>query len=47
MTDIAKLGALAIVAVVFIHACRKEWEGVVIVFGLVLLLGSCQIIGIK
>lgn len=46
MADLAKLVVLVIVAAVFIQACRKEWEGVVIVFGLVLLLGSCSMLGI-
>lgn len=44
---IAKLGALALVAAVFVYGLRKDWEGVYMVFGIVFLLGSCQMIGVR
>jgi hypothetical protein len=47
MIDLAKLGALALVAGVFIYGLKKDWDGVYIVFGFVFLLGSCQMIGVK
>ncbi len=47
MEMIAKLGALAIVACVFVYGPKKDWDGVYIVFGIVLLLGSCQMLDVK
>lgn len=43
----SQIGALAIVATVFIVAMVKDWETPAFVFGFVLLLGSCQILGVK
>lgn len=41
-----KLGVLIVVALIFWEALKKEWEGVYLVFGLILLLGSCQMLGV-
>jgi hypothetical protein len=46
MVDLAKLGALALVGAVFLYGLKKDWEGVYFVFGIVFLLGSCQMLGI-
>lgn len=46
MIEIAKLGALVSVAGVFLYGLHKDWEGVYLVFGLVFLLGSCQMLGV-
>ena len=43
----AQIGALAIVATVFIVAMIKDWETPALAFGFVLLLGSCQMLGVK
>lgn len=47
MEVFAKLGALAIVAGVFVYGLKKDWDGVYIVFGAILMLGSCQMLGVK
>ncbi len=47
MEIFAKLGVLTIVAGIFVYALKKEWDGVYLVFGIVLLLGSCQMLGVK
>lgn len=46
MVEIAKLGALALVGCVFLYGLKKDWDGVYLVFGLVFLLGSCQMLGV-
>lgn len=43
---IAKLGALAVVAGVFVYGLVKDWEGVWMVFGAILMLGSCRMLGV-
>lgn len=45
--DIAKLGALAIVAVVFLYGLKKDWDGVYLIFGIILMMGSCSMLGVK
>ena len=47
MELLAKLGALALVGAVFFEGLRRDWEGVYMVFGIVFLLGSCSIMGVK
>lgn len=47
MSSFAQVGALVVVATVFIIGLWKDWDGVYLVFGLVLLLGSCQMLGVK
>jgi hypothetical protein len=46
MIDLAKVAVLAIVAVVFLYGLKKDWEGVFLIFGLILMLGSCKMLGI-
>lgn len=45
--EIAKLGALLAVCGVFLYGLHRKWEGVYLVFGIVFLMGSCQMIGVK
>jgi hypothetical protein len=47
MVEIVKLGVLALVGGVFLYGLKKDWDGVYIIFGLVFLLGSCQMLGVK
>lgn len=47
MVEIVKLGALALVGGVFVYGLKKDWDGVYIVFGLVFLLGSCQMLQVR
>lgn len=46
-TMFAKVCALGMVGAIFAYALKKDWDGVYLVFGLVFLLGSCQIMGVK
>jgi hypothetical protein len=41
-----QVAVLLIVAFVFVWALREDWELTYMVFGLVLLLGSCRVLGI-
>lgn len=46
MGEIAKALVLMMIAGIFVYALKKDWEGVVLIFGAVLLLGSCHMLGI-
>lgn len=45
--DLMKLATLAMVGGVFVYGLNRGWEGVYMVFGIVFLMGSCQLLGVK
>ncbi len=47
MNSLAQFGTLALLACVFVYSLHRRWDGVYMVFGIVLLLGSCQMLGVK
>lgn len=45
--DLIKLGALALVGAVFLYGLKKDYDGIYLVFGIVFLMGSCSILGVR
>lgn len=46
MSEMEKVVVLAVLGLIFWEALKRDWEGVALVFGFVLLVGSCQMLGV-
>ena len=47
MEALAKALALGMVGAVFVYSMKKNWETPCLLFGLVFLIGSCEMLGVK